>query len=163
MPIRGYEEELESERGYVAGLYAQLDTERTDARTRYTEALRDRGNTLVDRDVAVHTLAREVRRLNVAEGGLCFGRLDAVTGERSYIGRIGLFDQDNGYEPLLLDWRAPAARVLCRDRRQAGGHATAPSILLTRAGGRRVHRRDPRQARWARTRQPGAIRRFSQR
>lgn len=110
MPIRGYEEELESERGYVAGLYAQLDTERTDARTRYTEALRDRGNTLVDRDVAVHTLAREVRRLNVAEGGLCFGRLDAVTGERSYIGRIGLFDQDNGYEPLLLDWRAPAAR-----------------------------------------------------
>ena len=29
---------------------------------------------------------------------------------RSYIGRIGLFDEARDYEPLLLDWRAPAAR-----------------------------------------------------
>jgi DNA helicase IV len=27
----------------------------------------------------------------------------------SYIGRIGLFDEENEYEPVLLDWRAPAA------------------------------------------------------
>ncbi|WP_433274233.1 HelD family protein [Actinosynnema sp. CS-041913] len=39
--------------------------------------------------------------------GLCFGRLDRADGSRLYIGRRGLFDGD---EPLLLDWRAPAAR-----------------------------------------------------
>jgi DNA helicase IV len=36
--------------------------------------------------------------------------LDTVSGERCYIGRIGLFDEKNEYEPLLIDWRAPAAR-----------------------------------------------------
>ncbi|MEZ5153624.1 RNA polymerase recycling motor ATPase HelR [Rhodococcus zopfii] len=110
MPIRDYDEELQSERGYVAGLYARLDAERAEAKTRYATALRGTGGTLVDREVEVRTLARQVQRLDVAEGGLCFGRLDAVTGEHSYIGRIGLFDEANEYEPLLLDWRAPAAR-----------------------------------------------------
>src|SRR4029077_19992407 len=50
-------------------------------------------------------------RLDVADSGLCFGQLESVEGERSYIGRIGLFDNENDYEPLLLDWRAPAARA----------------------------------------------------
>ncbi len=47
----------------------------------------------------------------MADNGLCFGRLDALSGEHLYIGRIGIFDQENDYEPLLLDWRAPAARA----------------------------------------------------
>jgi DNA helicase IV len=34
-----------------------------------------------------------------------------VSGGRSYIGRIGFLDEKNDYEPLLLDWRAPAARA----------------------------------------------------
>jgi DNA helicase IV len=51
-----------------------------------------------------------MRRLDVADNGLCFGRLDSISGERCYIGRIGLFDKDNEYEPVLIDWRAPAAR-----------------------------------------------------
>lgn len=58
----------------------------------------------------MQTLAREMQRLDVADHGLCFGRLDAVSGQRSYIGRIGIFDEDNEFHPLLLDWRAPAAR-----------------------------------------------------
>jgi DNA helicase IV len=37
--------------------------------------------------------------------------LDSASGERLYVGRIGIFDRDNEYEPLLLDWRAPAARA----------------------------------------------------
>ena len=69
------------------------------------------GGTLVDRDAGVRALAREMKRLDVADNGLCFGRLDALSGDRSYIGRIGIFDKDNEYEPLLLDWRAPAARA----------------------------------------------------
>ncbi|WP_345635823.1 HelD family protein [Rugosimonospora acidiphila] len=30
--------------------------------------------------------------------------------EHRYIGRIGIFDEDADYEPLLVDWRAPASR-----------------------------------------------------
>jgi hypothetical protein len=50
-------------------------------------------------------------RLDAAEDGLCFGRLDLETGERRHIGRIGLRDESGEGEPLLIDWRAPAARA----------------------------------------------------
>ena len=109
-PTREYEAELESEREYVAGLYQRLDDERARVKGRFRAALRGTGGTLVDRDVEVRALAKEMMRLDVADAGLCFGRLDSVSGERSYIGRIGLFDEKNEYEPLLIDWRAPAAR-----------------------------------------------------
>ncbi|WP_181063563.1 RNA polymerase recycling motor ATPase HelR [Nocardia nova] len=107
----GYQDELRAEQDYVSGLYARLDGERAEAKGRYTAALRGNGGALVDRDVEVRTLAREVKRLDVADNGLCFGRLDSDSGERSYIGRIGLFDRSHDFEPLLLDWRAPAARA----------------------------------------------------
>ncbi|WP_086677246.1 RNA polymerase recycling motor ATPase HelR [Amycolatopsis pretoriensis] len=110
MSNQGYDEELRAERAYVDGLYARLDRERDEARVRYRRALGEPGTTLVERDADVRVRARETVRLNVADNGLCFGRLDALSGETSYIGRIGLFDGENDYEPLLLDWRAPAAR-----------------------------------------------------
>ncbi len=94
----------------MTGLYARLDAERARVKARYSAALRGRGGTLVDREVEVRTLAREMQRLDVADNGLCFGRLDGVSGERTYVGRIGIFDEEHDFEPLLLDWRAPAAR-----------------------------------------------------
>jgi DNA helicase IV len=116
MTTQEYEDELQSEREYVAGLYARLDAERERVKDRYRLAQRghidaQNGETLVTRDAEVRALAKEMNRLNVADSGLCFGRLDSVGGERSYIGRIGLFDDKNEYEPVLLDWRAPAARA----------------------------------------------------
>ena len=111
MSTQGYEEELRSERSYVAGLYRRLDAERGRVKGEYRAALRGDGVTPMERDVAVRALAKEAKRLDVADNGLCFGRLDTVTGERSYIGRIGLFDAENDYEPVLLDWRAPASRA----------------------------------------------------
>lgn len=116
MTTQEYEDELRSERDYVAGLYERLDAERARVKDRYGLALRghidaQNGETLVTRDAEVRALAKEINRLNVADSGLCFGRLDSVAGDRSYIGRIGLFDDKNEYEPVLLDWRAPAARA----------------------------------------------------
>ncbi|MEU2041935.1 RNA polymerase recycling motor ATPase HelR [Nocardia niwae] len=111
MSTQEYENELRSERDYVAGLYTRLDAERTRVKGRYTAALRDSGGTPMERDAEVRALAKEANRLDVADNGLCFGRLDTVSGEHSYIGRIGIFDEDDEYEPLLLDWRAPAARA----------------------------------------------------
>jgi DNA helicase IV len=108
---RRYEEELRSEQSYVTGLYARLDAERARAKDKFRAALAGDAETLADRDSEVRAVAKEVKRLNIADEGLCFGRLDAISGERFYIGRLGLFDAENDYEPLLLDWRAPAARA----------------------------------------------------
>ncbi|ASO17963.1 Helicase IV [Actinoalloteichus hoggarensis] len=94
----------------MAGLYARLDAERARMKGAYAAALRGHGGAPVERDVEVRALAAEVRRLRVADDGLCFGRLDTRSGDQHYIGRIGIFDAANEYEPLLLDWRAPAAR-----------------------------------------------------
>ena len=100
----------------MAGLYARLDAERARLKGDYDAALLSPvdlqvGGTLVERDVEVRALAGAVKRLDVADNGLCFGRLDAISDEHLYIGRIGILDQENEYRPLLLDWRAPAARA----------------------------------------------------
>ncbi|HET6504745.1 MAG TPA: RNA polymerase recycling motor ATPase HelR [Amycolatopsis sp.] len=111
MSTQGYEDELRSERTHVAGLYARLDAERARAKGEYQAALGGVGGTPMERDVQVRASAKEVKRLDVADNGLCFGRLDTLSGEHSYVGRIGLFDEENDYEPVLLDWRAPASRA----------------------------------------------------
>lgn len=111
MSTQGYEEELRSERSYVAGLYARLDAERARVKGEYNAALRGNGGTPMERDVQVRASAKQVKRLDVADNGLCFGRLDTLSGDHSYIGRIGLLDEENDYEPVLLDWRAPASRA----------------------------------------------------
>src|SRR5829696_7597365 len=72
MSTRGYEDELRSERGYVAGLYARLDAERARVKGRYSAALRgpidvQDGGTLVDRDALVRALAKQMKRLDVAD------------------------------------------------------------------------------------------------
>lgn len=54
---------------------------------------------------ALHT--ERLRQLSAVEDRLAFGRLDLVTGESRYVGRIGLSDDDRAQ--LLVDWRAPAA------------------------------------------------------
>jgi DNA helicase IV len=119
---QGYKDELRTEREHIAGLYTQLDAERAHAKGEYEGALGGTGGTPMERDLQVRafsnmerdlqvrTFAKEMKRLNVVDEGLCFGRLDTLSGEHSYIGKIGLFDENNAYEPVLLDWRAPASR-----------------------------------------------------
>ncbi|WP_170310472.1 RNA polymerase recycling motor ATPase HelR [Mycolicibacterium sarraceniae] len=116
MPAHAHDHELESEQAYLAELYTRLDAKRSQVKDQYQAALRgpidlQDGGTLVARDAEVRTLARSMTRLDVADHGLCFGRLDAISGERLYVGRIGIFDEHGDHEPLLLDWRAPAARA----------------------------------------------------
>lgn len=114
MSKRDYDAELQAEREHIASLYARLDDERSGATSKLDGVLADSSaettEALWERDVAATTLARRIGLLRVADNGLCFGRLDHVDGETTYIGRIGLFDEENDYEPLLTDWRAPIAR-----------------------------------------------------
>ncbi|MEU5784027.1 HelD family protein [Micromonospora lupini] len=94
-------------------LYERLDGLREQAGRRLTDALRSTGGTLQDRsqrDSSVAMYADQVEQFSAVENGLCFGRLDGDDDSRRYIGRIGIFDTSGDYDPLLMDWRAPAAR-----------------------------------------------------
>ena len=90
----------------------------------------------MERDVQVRASAKQMKRLDVADNGLCFGRLDSLDGRAPYIGRIGIFDEDDDYEPLLLDWRAPAARAFyVATGAHPGEHAPAPPVPHARTAG----------------------------
>ncbi|MEV0217163.1 ATP-binding domain-containing protein [Micromonospora sp. NPDC050695] len=94
-------------------LYDRLDGLREQAANRLTDELRSTGGTLQDRsqrDSSVAMYADQVEQFSAVENGLCFGRLDGDDDSRRYIGRIGIFDTSGDYDPLLMDWRAPAAR-----------------------------------------------------
>ncbi|MEW1585960.1 UvrD-helicase domain-containing protein [Micromonospora vinacea] len=55
-------------------------------------------------------LRQQYDELRRAEDGLVFGRLDGLDGTVRHVGRVGLRNDREGGEPLLVDWRAPAAR-----------------------------------------------------
>jgi len=79
---------------------------------------------LYERDVLVFAAARRIAELDAEHEGLVFGRLDSDRGdnepaattaadlEKLYVGRIGVRDAE--YEPLVIDWRAPAAEPFYR-------------------------------------------------
>ncbi|MBY8848634.1 helicase, partial [Saccharothrix sp. MB29] len=102
--------ELSAERRRIAFLHDRLDRERAAAQAGLDAALRDPHEQRWHREVTVRTLSEQVNRLKVADEGLCFGRIDTADGERTYVGRVGLFDEEADWAPLLTDWRAPAAR-----------------------------------------------------
>ncbi|MGC4889013.1 HelD family protein [Micromonospora sp. DT227] len=94
-------------------LYDRLDGLREQAARRLDEELRHTGGTQQarsQRDSTVAMYADQVEQYSAVESGLCFGRLDGDDGAARYIGRIGIFDTSGEYDPLLMDWRAPAAR-----------------------------------------------------
>lgn len=94
-------------------LYGRLDGLRAQAAQRLAGELRTTGGTMQarsQRDSSVRMYAEQVEQFSAVENGLCFGRLDSDDGVRHHIGRIGIFDASGDYDPLLMDWRAPAAR-----------------------------------------------------
>ncbi|WTH50606.1 ATP-binding domain-containing protein [Streptomyces sp. NBC_01550] len=94
-------------------LHTRVETLRDDARHQLAGVLREAGGTRqarLEREAAVGRYAAQVARYDAAENGLCFGRLDLRDGDRYYIGRVGLPAESADDDPLLLDWRAPAAR-----------------------------------------------------
>ncbi|MEU9795304.1 hypothetical protein AB0E27_32815 [Streptomyces sparsogenes] len=134
-------EALRTEQSYVTALYERLDTLREREEQALSTVLRDgaHGGTrqaLVEREVRADEHAGSIARFNGVEGGLCFGRIDHADhagGAVHYIGRIGL--RDDAHEPLLIDWRAPAARPFY------AASPTAPGTLVRR---RHLHTRGRR-------------------
>jgi DNA helicase IV len=104
---------MNREQEYVTMLYGRLDGLRERTSTRLARTLRESGGTpaaRTERDVSADMFSSRIAQLDAAENGLCFGRLDFDDDERRYVGRMGIRDESADYEPLLLDWRAPAAR-----------------------------------------------------
>ncbi|WP_226345396.1 HelD family protein [Agilicoccus flavus] len=90
-------------------------------RTDRTGDVRDEEITgLFERDALMFNASRRRHALDRQYEGLVFGRLDldhadGSTGEdreARYIGRLGV--RDDEYEPLVIDWRAPAAAPFYR-------------------------------------------------
>ncbi|MEJ1105361.1 MULTISPECIES: HelD family protein [unclassified Kribbella] len=102
---------VQAEQIHLTTFYAALDAERerAEARKQDEQLVHTRhAQALHQRDGRIRELNVRLARLNSAEEGLYFGRLDDANGETLHVGRLGLHDAD--YEPLLVDWRAPAAR-----------------------------------------------------
>ncbi|NEK87825.1 helicase [Blastococcus saxobsidens] len=106
--------ELAAEQAYVSGLHRRLDELRARTVTRLADALAlvpHNPQAVGEREAAVELHSQRIVALDAADHGLCFGRLDRHDAEvPRYIGRIGLNAEDGREEPLLVDWRAPAAQ-----------------------------------------------------
>jgi AAA domain len=109
-------QEIAAEQKHVDRVYERVEVVRAQAKELEREA---QGRAaagpktgLVERDAMVHRAAEQIRSLDAEAEGLVFGRLDFDDGEAYHIGRLGLRDDD--MEPLLVDWRAPAAAAFYR-------------------------------------------------
>lgn len=106
--------EMLDEQAYISMLYDRLDALRKQVSDRLEQVLRDAGGSQAqartERESTAAMYIERLTQLGAAENGLCFARLDFRDGGCRYIGRLGILDDHGDYEPLLLDWRAPAAR-----------------------------------------------------
>ncbi|WP_084733739.1 HelD family protein [Nostocoides jenkinsii] len=136
-------DQIAIEQAHVDAVYAELESASERAalvaadgmargRTDRTGDIRDEEMSgLFERDALVFNAARRQAALDTQYEGLVFGRLDlahpapgatidsddhdwwrGLEREIRYIGRLGV--RDGNYEPLVIDWRAPAASAFYR-------------------------------------------------
>lgn len=110
--MSSYSAQLREEQQAVSRAYNRLDDLRAQVRARL-DTVRAAGShgsptQRTERDSFATMYEDRLTQLRAVEDRLVFGRLDDVHGERRYIGRIGL--SNDNHEPLLTDWRADAAR-----------------------------------------------------
>ena len=130
--------EIRAEQAVVDHAYRRLEAMRAEARALASDVLdQGAGGTFanrIERDVRMEVTGRRLADLQVGEAGLVFGRIDPHEGDHLYIGRVAVADEDN--EPLVVDWRAPAAEPFYRaTARHAMGLARRRHLILR---GRRV-------------------------
>ncbi len=108
------DDDLRAEQAYLTTLYKRLDSLRTQADDRLRAILLEAGGTpqgRAQREATRSHYAEQLAQMNAVENGLCFGRLDFAADQPRYIGRLGLSAEEHDRDPLLVDWRAPAARA----------------------------------------------------
>jgi len=104
------------EQQVVDKIYERLEVMRAQARELkhegHSRATAGPLTGLVERDAMVLRAAARMSDLDSQEEGIVFGRLDFDDGDTYRIGRLGVRDDDR--EPLVVDWRAPAAAPFYR-------------------------------------------------
>jgi DNA helicase IV len=114
--VPAIEPELQAEREYVDRVYQRVQELRARAEVLAADALiRDEDqvvDSLFERDVAAAQAARRLAALDLPKGRMAVGRLDLDDGERWYVGRLAVADEAG--DPLLIDWRVPAAAAFYR-------------------------------------------------
>jgi DNA helicase IV len=114
--VTGIEAQLRAEQDVVDELYRRLDELRAQTRSRLAQTRRvgpsGSPQNRSERDAFATLYEDRLARLEAVEDRLAFGRLDLVDGERRYVGRIGLNDDEHA--SMLTDWRAPAAQAFYR-------------------------------------------------
>ncbi|MFY1672462.1 HelD family protein [Plantactinospora sp. WMMB334] len=104
-------QEIEAEQRHLDRVYARLAQLRHSAvlaeRDGYQLARVGTFGALVERDAMVFHAARRRHTLDAEHEGLVFGRLDLRSGQVLHVGRLGV--RGEHAEPLVVDWRAPAA------------------------------------------------------
>ena len=108
--------ELHLEQAYVARLYETLCAQRVDAEAVLRDIL-SRAETGMqarfERDRSAETISDRLRQLDPEVQRLCFGKIvEATSHAARYVGRFAV--HDDAHEPLLVDWRAPAAERFYR-------------------------------------------------
>src|SRR5215218_7204982 len=103
------------EQTYVTALHERLEEVRSLVVRRLADALAapavNNPQAIGEREAAVRLHTQRLTSIDAADSGLCFGRLDRREADvPRYVGRIGLLAEDGAAEPLLVDWRAPAAQ-----------------------------------------------------
>ncbi|MDX3093723.1 AAA family ATPase [Streptomyces sp. ME01-24h] len=101
-----------SEQQYVSSVYELLTERLSEARVHRARVLKaptEGAGEAYEKEIAAERLTKEISRLEGAEKGLVFGRIDWPDGTALRIGRIGLHTEADDL-PLLVDWRANAAR-----------------------------------------------------
>jgi DNA helicase IV len=126
--------EVRHEQAYVDTLYARLDelrarTEGDLAETRRSKPSGTHQNRS-ERDAFATLYEQRLGQLRAVEDRLCFGRFDTRDATRRYVGRIGLSDEE--HQQLLVDWRAPAARLFYQATAAAPGDVVRRRHLTTR-------------------------------
>src|SRR6476646_5655487 len=123
------EQEIATEQRHVDRVYSQLARVRESVAKMEASGYRLSGagvpGSLVDRDAMVFHAARRRHILDSEHEGLVFGRLDLREHIKPrYVGRIGIREDgsirenadtaEDDIEPLVIDWRAPAAEPFYR-------------------------------------------------
>jgi DNA helicase IV len=76
------------------------------------QAMANRASAGPERDAIVESSLRRVKHLQIGDEPLVFGRIDTVDKAIHHIGRVAVYDAE--HEPLVTDWRAPAAEPFYR-------------------------------------------------
>jgi DNA helicase IV len=110
------QQEIAGEQEHVDRVYRRLAELRRAASRAEKEGYQLAGvgtfGALVERDAMVFHAARRRHALDTEYEGLVFGRLDLASGAVHHVGRIGIRDENS--QPLVVDWRAPAAAAFYR-------------------------------------------------